>query len=96
MVTDIETTQPEATATTHEPAQPGAIQRGYCRLHHGALPTRYPVQPRPDLTLRRPLVVATRPGEELLCGCEHDGPHLWPDGDESGEWPDEPTPQGQD
>ena len=89
MVSEVESIQPEADDTASRLLQPGLIVRGYCRLHRVALPTRYPVQPRPDLTTRRPLVVATRPGEELLCGCEHDGPHLWPDGDESGGWPDD-------
>ena len=82
--------------TSH--SNPGPIERGYCRLHRAALPTRYPVQPRPDLAIRRPLVVATRPGEELLCNCEHSGPHLWPNGDEAGDWPDEltdPTGEGR-
>jgi hypothetical protein len=89
VASEVETSQPAPDATATRTAQPGPIQRGYCRLHRVALPNRYPVQPRPDLTVRRPLVVATRPGEELLCNCEHDGPHLWPDGDESGTWPDE-------
>ena len=71
-----------------QPFDLGAIERGYCRLHRVAVPTRYPVQPRPDLAIRRPLIVATRPGQELLCNCEHSGPHLWPDGDEAGDWDD--------
>ena len=87
MASDIETLPPDTDATANRSPQPVPVERGYCRLHRIKLPTRYPVQPRPDLAVRRPLVVATRPGEELLCGCEHTGPHLWPDGDESGEWP---------
>jgi hypothetical protein len=62
------------------------VERNYCRLHRVALPSRFPVQHRPDLAFRRPIVVATRPGEELLCDRDHPGPCLWPDGDEAGEW----------
>jgi hypothetical protein len=70
-------------ASEVEPSGPAPIQRAYCRLHRVALPTRYPVQHRSDLAFHRPAIVATRPGEELLCNSEHDGPHLWPDGDEA-------------
>jgi hypothetical protein len=72
-----------------DPSQRGPVERGYCRLHRVELPSRYPVQPRPDLAIRHPLIVATRPGQELLCNGEHPGPHLWPDGDESGDWPED-------
>ena len=78
-------------ARQHQP-ETRAVIRGYCRLHRVSLPNRYPVQPRPDLAFRRPVVVATRDGEELLCSGEHPGPHLWPDGDEAGDWPDERDP----
>ena len=88
VASEVVPSQPDTDATTDHPRQPVPIERGYCRLHRAAVPTRYPVQPRPDLAIRRPAVVATRPGEELLCGCEHSGPHLWPNGDESGDWPD--------
>jgi len=54
----------------------------YCLFHRVRLPDRYPVQPRPEMAARPPAVVATREGETLLCGCEHAGPHLWPDGDD--------------
>lgn len=91
MATDLESAASDADATADHPAQPGPIQRSYCRLHRAVLPTRYPVQPRPDMTIRSPLIVANRPGEELLCSSEHTGPHLWPDGDEAGSWPDEST-----
>jgi hypothetical protein len=86
VATDLETTEEHAGATTPDPPNHGPIQRGYCRLHRTALPSRFPVQTRPDMAVRRPEVVATRSGEELLCNGEHDGPHLWPDGDEAGEW----------
>ncbi len=92
MASDIDSSHSNPDAAAPHPPDPGPIERGYCRLHRVAVPTRYPVQPRPDLTIRRPVVVATRPGGELLCNCEHSGPHLWPDGDEAGEWPDAPTP----
>ena len=69
-----------------DPALPGAIQRGYCRLHRVGLPAQFPTHPRTGMAVLRPAVVATRPGEELLCNGEHSGPHLWPDGDEAGEW----------
>ena len=58
------------------------ISASYCHLHRVRLPDRYPVQPRPEMAACPPLVVAMRGDETLLCGCEHDGPHLWPDGDE--------------
>lgn len=92
MASEIESSQSSTEATTSSQPDPEPIERGYCRLHRVAVPTRYPVQPRPDLAIRRPLVVATRPGGELLCNGEHSGPHLWPDGDEAGDWSDEPTP----
>ena len=88
MASEVESSQPDTDAATNIPAYPCPIERGYCRLHRVALPIHYPVQPRSDLAVRRPPVVATRPGEELLCNCEHSGPHLWPNGDESGDWPD--------
>ncbi|RIK38359.1 MAG: hypothetical protein DCC58_16730 [Chloroflexi bacterium] len=59
------------------------ISASYCLLHRVRLPDRFPVQPRPDMAVHPPLVVGTRNDEVLLCGCEHDGPHLWPDGDEA-------------
>lgn len=74
-----------------EPSDPAPVQRGYCRLHRVTLPSGYPVQPRPGMAFRRPAIVATRPGEELLCNGTHSGPHLWPDGDEAGDWPDDST-----
>jgi hypothetical protein len=86
VATDSDATEQDTNATTPDPPHPGQIQRGYCRLHRAALPSRFPVQPRPDMVTRRPAVVATRAGEELLCNGEHCGPHLWPDGDEAGEW----------
>ena len=89
MASEVETSHSDTDATANQPPHSGPVERGYCRLHHVAVVTRYPVQPRPDLAIRRPIVVATRPGEELLCNCEHSGPHLWPDGDESGDWEDE-------
>lgn len=64
------------------------INANYCQFHRVHLPDRYPVQPRPEMAAHPPLVVAMRHGETLLCNCEHDGPHLWPDGDEV--YPDEP------
>ena len=88
MATDLTPTEPAPDATIPDPPQPVPIQRGYCRLHRSALPAQFPAQPRPDMALFRPQVVATRPGEELLCNGQHSGPHLWPDGDEAGEWED--------
>jgi hypothetical protein len=79
-------------AETVVAANHGPIERGYCRLHRTTVPNLYPVQLRPDMAIRRPTVVATRPGEELLCNSEHSGPHLWPNGDEAGDWPTEPDP----
>jgi hypothetical protein len=64
------------------------ISDHYCLFHRRVLPDRFPVQPRPDMAVLRPSVVALRPGERLLCGREHGGPHLWPNGDEAAE-PDE-------
>jgi hypothetical protein len=92
VASELDSSHSNPDATTDQSQHPAFIERGYCRLHRVAVPTRYPVQPRPDLAIRRPTVVATRPGGELLCNCEHSGPHLWPDGDEAGDWPDEPTP----
>jgi hypothetical protein len=54
----------------------------YCLFHRRVLPDRFPVQPRPGMAVLGPLRVAERPGERLLCNQLHDGPHLWPDGDE--------------
>ena len=58
-----------------------AIERAYCLFHQHPFPERYPAQQRPDLVLHRPPIVAERPGQLLLCACEHDGDHMWPDGD---------------
>jgi hypothetical protein len=93
VASEVESSQPDADATANVTPRPGFIERGYCRLHRVTVVTRYPVQPRPDMAVRRPIVVATRPGEELLCNCEHSGPHLWPDGDEAGEWEDGSEPR---
>lgn len=54
----------------------------YCLFHRVRLPDRYPVQPRPEMAAIEPVVVAARGDERLLCNGHHDGPHLWPDGDE--------------
>jgi hypothetical protein len=54
----------------------------YCQFYRVRLPDRYPVQPRPEMAVREPVVVAQRGEESLLCNCEHDPPHLWPNGDE--------------
>ena len=89
MASEVESSQPDTDATTDDPPHVGPVERGYCRLHRVPIVERYPVQPRPDLPIRRPHIVATRPGEELLCNGEHGGPHLWPNGDESGDWPDQ-------
>jgi hypothetical protein len=86
VATDLNPNEQDTSATAPDPTQPGQIQRGYCRLHRAAPPSRFPVQPRTDMAILHPPVVATRPGEELLCNGEHSGPHLWPDGDEAGEW----------
>lgn len=59
-----------------------SINASYCLFHRVRLPDRYPVQPRPEMAARAPLVVGMRGEEMLLCNCEHDGPHLWPDGEE--------------
>ncbi len=56
------------------------IDRQYCLRHRLALPTRFPVTPRPDLATQRPVVVARREDSELLCAGAHEGPHVWPDG----------------
>jgi hypothetical protein len=61
-------------------AEPVAEQ--YCLFHRRMLPDRYPVQPRPEMAVLGPRIVAERPGERLLCNQLHGGPHLWPDGDE--------------
>lgn len=84
-------TEAGSQVATEDESSGTAVQRAYCRLHRVELPTRYPVQPRPDLAFQRPSIVATRPGEELLCNGEHSGPHLWADGDEEGDWPDDLT-----
>ena len=56
------------------------IDRQYCLRHRPALPSRYPVTPRPDLATRRAVVVDRREDAELLCAGTHEGPHVWPDG----------------
>jgi hypothetical protein len=68
--------------TPNQPGTVAPVQRSFCALHHHRLPDRFPVQPRGELARRVPQVVARRDGEVLLCACEHDGPHWWPDGDE--------------
>jgi hypothetical protein len=78
---------PEIESPVDEPAVPQ-----YCLLHRHVLPDRFPVQPRPELAVRRPALVGLRGAQQLLCGCEHAGPHLWPDGDEAEELPGDPPP----
>jgi hypothetical protein len=62
---------------------PVVTDQNYCQRHRRYLPDRFPVQPRAELATRRPPVVATRAGEVLLCDGQHEGPHIWPDGDEA-------------
>jgi hypothetical protein len=56
--------------------------RGYCQLYRRILPDRFPVHPRGEMATYRPPVVARRDGGELVCDSLHDGPHIWPNGDE--------------
>jgi hypothetical protein len=53
--------------------------RHICVRHRVLVPARYPSQSRPEMALRLPPTVAERDGELLLCGCEHEGDHQWPD-----------------
>src|SRR5690606_18638178 len=55
--------------------------QAYCQRYTRTLPDRFPVHPRGDMATFRPPVVARRDGEELLCDCQHEGAHIWPDGE---------------
>jgi hypothetical protein len=57
------------------------IERAFCTSLRRRLPPAFPVQHRTGLAVILPAVVARRSHSILLCDCEHDGPHSWPDGE---------------
>jgi hypothetical protein len=60
------------------------IERAYCLGHRHLLPPAFPVQHRTGVAALVPVIVSRRPDAVLLCDCEHDGPHSWPDGEIAG------------
>jgi len=46
------------------------------------VPKAFPVMARPELATMPQVEVARTGSSVLLCDKQHDGPHLWPNGDE--------------
>ncbi|MEA2582219.1 MAG: hypothetical protein QOF33_304 [Thermomicrobiales bacterium] len=57
------------------------IERAFCLSLRHLPPPAFPVQHRTGVAALTPVVVARRLDSALLCDCEHDGPHSWPDGE---------------
>lgn len=57
------------------------IERSFCLSMATSTPRRFPVQHRPGLAVIPPVSIARSNGRILLCDSQHDGPHIWPDGD---------------
>lgn len=61
------------------------IERAFCLALGHVPPPAFPVQHRTGVAALRPAVVARRANAILLCDCEHEGPHSWPDGEVAGD-----------
>jgi hypothetical protein len=58
------------------------IERAYCARVVHRFPTAFPVASHPGAATIAPAIVARRPRAILLCIFDHEGPHVWPDGEE--------------
>ena len=61
------------------------IERAYCLGVQSHPPRSFPVQHRSGLAVLARVTVATTESAILLCDGQHDGPHIWPNGDVAGE-----------
>jgi len=61
------------------------VERAFCLSMCHVPPPAFPVQHRTGVAALAPTVVARRPDAILLCDCEHEGPHSWPDGEITGD-----------
>ena len=57
------------------------IERAFCIGIVASPPRSFPAQHRSGLAVLTPVVVAREESSMLYCDCEHDGPHIWPNGD---------------
>ena len=58
------------------------MDHAICLLVTHKAPKGFPVMARPELATMPPVEVARTGTSILLCDKQHDGPHLWPNGDE--------------
>jgi len=61
------------------------IERAMCLSVPSLPPPFFPVQHRTGLAVRALATVARTDSAALLCDRQHDGPHIWPNGDVVGE-----------
>ena len=57
------------------------VERAFCTEMNSLLPAAWPVQHRTGLAVIPPIVIARLQDKMLLCDCQHNGPHVWPNGD---------------
>lgn len=58
------------------------MEHAMCQLVTHQSPEGFPVIARTDLATMPPIEVARTGSSVLLCDGQHEGPHLWPNGDE--------------
>jgi hypothetical protein len=61
------------------------IERAICLGVRGIPPRSFPVQHRTGLAVKPFQRIAQTDSSVLLCDSEHEGPHVWPNGDIVGE-----------
>jgi hypothetical protein len=58
------------------------MEHAICQLVTHEAPRAFPSNGRPELATMPPVEVARTSSSILLCDGQHEGPHLWPNGDE--------------
>ena len=59
------------------------LEHAICLMVTHQSPKGFPVIGRNDIATMPPVEVARNGSSVLLCDRQHDGPHLWPNGDEA-------------
>lgn len=57
------------------------IERCVCTAFFSRIPPSYPVQHRTGIATMAPVIVDRAADRVLLCDGQHEGPHVWPDGE---------------
>ncbi len=59
------------------------VEHAICLFVTHRVPRAFPVIGRPEIATMPPVEVARTGSSILLCNKQHEGPHLWPNGDEA-------------